>query len=175
MKTYKEFIKEVSYSVYGQATLGSRPGTATDQQIKLGVDRAIKNVGTGKGSGQIGQKGGFGLSGGGYVSMSGSISKPTTTTTKPTTTKPTTTKPTTTKTKDPKENKVKPPTTTKITPTTSTLIKGTFTKGTQTSTPNNTPIKPSGGSTPIRPIRPIVNNSNRFGGGSTNILQKGSM
>ena len=175
MKTYKEFIKEVSYSVYGQATLGSRPGTATDQQIKLGVDRAIKNVGTGKGSGQIGQKGGFGLSGGGYVSMSGSISKPTITK-PPTTTKPTTTKPpTTTKTKDPKENKVKLPTTTKITPTTSTLIKGTFTKGTQTSTPNNTPIKPSGGSTPIRPIRPIVNNSNRFGGGSTNILQKGSM
>ena len=83
MKTYKEFIKEVNYSVYGQATLGSRPGTATDQQIKLGVDRAIKNVGTGKGSGQIGQRGKFGLSGGVNVSMSGGSSgSPTTTKTK---------------------------------------------------------------------------------------------
>ena len=102
MKTYKEFIKEVNYSVYGQATLGSMPGTATDQQIKLGVDRAIKNVGTGKGSGQIGQRGKFGLSGRASVSMSGSTSTPTKTNPTPTKTKPptTTTKttPTTTKT-----------------------------------------------------------------------------
>ena len=53
MKSYTQFIKEVNYSAYGQATLGSTPGRATDQQIKSGVDRAIKNIGTGKGSGQI--------------------------------------------------------------------------------------------------------------------------
>ena len=35
-------MKEVNYSAYGQATLGSTPGRATDQQIKSGVDRAIK-------------------------------------------------------------------------------------------------------------------------------------
>ena len=74
MKSYTQFIKEVNYSAYGQATLGSTPGRATDQQIKSGVDRAIKNIGTGKGSGQIGQKGGFGLSGGVNVSMAGGSS-----------------------------------------------------------------------------------------------------
>ena len=98
MKTYTQFIKEVNYSVYGQATLGSKPGTATDQQIKSGVDRAIKNIGTGKGSGQIGQRGKFGLSGGVNVSMTGSSSKsPTPTTTKT----PTPTKVKPDKTKDP--------------------------------------------------------------------------
>ena len=98
MKTYTQFIKEVNYSVYGQATLGSKPGTATNQQIKSGVDRAIKNIGTGKGSGQIGQRGKFGLTGGVNVSAtaSGGGSKPIKTTT-PTTTKTTPT-PTTTKT-----------------------------------------------------------------------------
>ena len=98
MKSYTQFIKEVNYSVYGQATLGSTPGRATDQQIKSGVDRAIKNVGTGKGSGQIGQRGKFGLTGGVNVSAtaSGGGSKPIKTTT-PTTTKTTPT-PTTTKT-----------------------------------------------------------------------------
>ena len=139
MKTYTQFIKEVNYSVYGQATLGSKPGTATNQQIKSGVDRAIKNIGTGKGSGQIGQKGGFGLSGGVNVSMSGSTSKsPTPTTTK--TPPPTKVKPD--KTKDPK------PTTTKITPTTSTsspstnvLIKGSSTSSTSTSTSTQSPTK----------------------------------
>ena len=153
MKTYKEFIKEASYSVYGQATFGSTPGRASDQQIKSGVDRAIKNVGTGKGSGQIGQRGKFGLTGGVNVSMTASSGRTT----------PTKTKTTPTKT-----------TPTKITPTTT------------RTTPTNTPTKPSGGSTPIkpikptpirpiRPIRPIANNSNRSSGGSTNILQKGSM
>ena len=155
MKTYKEFIKEASYSVYGQATFGSTPGRASDQQIKSGVDRAIKNVGTGKGSGQIGQRGKFGLSGGVNVSMSGGSSG----------------SPTTTKTK------VKPAKTTdpiKSTPT-STTTKPI--RPTPTSTPTSTttkpirPIKPI----PIRPIRPIANNSNRSSGGSTNILQKGSM
>ena len=98
MKSYTQFIKEVNYSVYGQATLGSTSGRATDQQIKSGVDRAIKNVGTGKGSGQIGQRGKFGLTGGVNVSAtaSGGGSKPIKTTT-PTTTKTTPT-PTTTKT-----------------------------------------------------------------------------
>ena len=145
MKTYKEFIKEASYSVYGQATLGSTPGRASDQQIKLGVDRAIKNVGTGKGSGQIGQRGKFGLSGGVNVSMSGGSSG----------------SPTTTKTK------VKPAKTTdpiKSTPTPTSTPTSTTTKPIR-------PIKP----TPIRPIRPITNNPNRPSGGSTNILQKGSM
>ena len=106
MKSYTQFMKEVNYSAYGQATLGSTPGRATDQQIKSGVDRAIKNLGTGKGSGQIGQRGKFGLTGGVNISAtaSGGGSKPIKTPT-PTTTKTT---PTTTKTT---------PTTTKTTPT----------------------------------------------------------
>ena len=141
MKSYTQFIKEVNYSAYGQATLGSTPGRATDQQIKSGVDRAIKNIGTGKGSGQIGQRGKFGLSGGVNVSMSGGSSG----------------SPTTTRTK------VKPAKTTD-------QIKSTSTP-TSTTTKPIRPIKP----TPIRPIRPIANNSNRSSGGSTNILQKGSM
>ena len=141
MKTFNQFMKEASYSVYGQATLGSTPGTASAQQIKSGVDRAIKNIGTGMGSGQIGQRGKFGLSGGVNVSMSGGSSG----------------SPTTTKTK------VKPAKTTDP-------IKSTSTP-TSTTTKPIRPIKPI----PIRPIRPIANNSNRPGGGSTNILQKGSM
>ena len=90
MKSYTQFIKEVNYSAYGQATLGSTPGRATDQQIKSGVDRAIKNLGTGKGSGQIGQRGKFGLTGGVNISAtaSGGGSKPIKTPT-PTTTKTT--------------------------------------------------------------------------------------
>ena len=101
-------MKEVNYSAYGQATLGSTPGRATDQQIKSGVDRAIKNIGTGKGSGQIGQRGKFGLTGGVNISAtaSGGGSKPIKTTT-PTTTK---TKPTPTST------------TTKTTPTRPNLV-----------------------------------------------------
>ena len=141
MKTFNEFIKEASYSVYGQATFGSTPGRASDQQIKSGVDRAIKNVGTGKGSGQIGQRGKFGLTGGVNVSMSGGSSG----------------SPTTTRTK------VKPAKTTD-------QIKSTSTPTSTTTNPIR-PIKP----TPIRPIRPIANNRNRSSGGSTNILQKGSM
>ena len=138
MKTYTQFIKEVNYSVYGQATLGSKPGTATNQQIKSGVDRAIKNIGTGKGSGQIGQKGGFGLSGGVNVSMSGSTSKsPTPTTTK--TPPPTKVKPD--KTKDPKPpNEVKTTTSTSS-PSTNVLIKGSSTSSTSTSTSTQSPTK----------------------------------
>ena len=98
MKSYTQFIKEVNYSAYGQATLGSTPGRATDQQIKSGVDRAIKNIGTGKGSGQIGQRGKFGLTGGVNISAtaSGGGSKPIKTPTPtptPTTTKTTPTRP----------------------------------------------------------------------------------
>ena len=99
-------MKEVNYSAYGQATLGSTPGRATDQQIKSGVDRAIKNIGTGKGSGQIGQRGKFGLTGGVNISAtaSGGGSKPIKTTT-PTTTKTTPTS-TTTKTTPTRPNLV---------------------------------------------------------------------
>ena len=77
MKTYKEFIKEINHiqekldaTVYGQLTLGATPGTATKQQIKSGVDRAIKNVGKKEGSGQIGTKGSYGIKPSGYVSLS---------------------------------------------------------------------------------------------------------
>tara|TARA_A100001391_G_C4820598_1_gene211212 strand:- start:41 stop:454 length:414 start_codon:yes stop_codon:yes gene_type:complete len=106
MKSYTQFMKEVNYSAYGQATLGSTPGRATDQQIKSGVDRAIKNIGTGKGSGQIGQRGKFGLTGGVNISAtaSGGGSKPIKTTT-PTTTKTTPTS-TTTKTTPTRPNLV---------------------------------------------------------------------
>ena len=77
MKTYKEFIKEINHiqerldaTVYGQLTLGATPGTATKQQIKSGVDRAIKNVGKKEGSGPIGTKGSYGIKPSGYVSLS---------------------------------------------------------------------------------------------------------
>ena len=76
MKTYKEFIKEINHiqerldaTVYGQLTLGATPGTATKQQIKSGVDRAIKNVGKKEGSGPIGTKGSYGIKPSGYVSL----------------------------------------------------------------------------------------------------------
>ena len=131
MKTYKEFIKEVNYSVYGQARLGSTPSTATSSSISSGVSNAIKNIGTGKSASTVAQKGKFGLSGSGYVSMSGSSGSTST----PTKTKPPTTK---------------PPTTTKVTPTTSTptRIRPTLNKGTQT--PNRTLTKPpSSGMNPI--------------------------
>ena len=180
MKTFNQFIKEANYiqerldaTVYGQLTLGATPGTATDQQIKSGVSRAIKNVGKKEGSGKIGTGGSYGIKPSGYVSLnyekkSGGIKPPPTTTT-PTTTRTTPTTTTTTTT----------PTTTRTTPTTTTTTTPTTTR----TTPTNTPTKPSGGSTPIRPkpirpirpIRPIANNSNRSSGGSANILQKRSM
>ena len=124
MKTYTQFIKEVNYSVYGQATLGSTSGRATDQQIKSGVDRAIKNVGTGKGSGQIGQRGKFGLTGGVNVSAtaSGGGSKPIKTTT-PTTTKTTPT-----------------PTTTKTTPTRPSLVSSSSSTSPRSSKPILSPL-----------------------------------
>ena len=124
MKSYTQFIKEVNYSAYGQATLGSTPGRATDQQIKSGVDRAIKNLGTGKGSGQIGQRGKFGLTGGVNISAtaSGGGSKPIKTTTTPTPT------PTTTKTT---------PTTTKTTPTTPTSRRPSLVSSSSSTSPRS--------------------------------------
>ena len=124
MKSYTQFIKEVNYSVYGQATLGSTSGRATDQQIKSGVDRAIKNIGTGKGSGQIGQRGKFGLTGGVNISAtaSGGGSKPIKTTT-PTTTKTTPT-----------------PTTTKTTPTRPSLVSSSSSTPPRSSKPTLSPL-----------------------------------
>ena len=129
MKSYTQFIKEVNYSAYGQATLGSTPGRATDQQIKSGVDRAIKNLGTGKGSGQIGQKGGFGLSGGVNVSMSGGSSG------SPTTTKTTTKTPTPTKVKPVKTvDPIKP------TPTRPSLVSSSSSTPLRSSKPTLSPL-----------------------------------
>ena len=129
MKSYTQFIKEVNYSAYGQATLGSTPGRATDQQIKSGVDRAIKNIGTGKGSGQIGQKGGFGLSGGVNVSMSGGSSG------SPTTTKTTTKTPTPTKVKPVKTvDPIKP------TPTRPSLVSSSSSTPLRSSKPTLSPL-----------------------------------
>ena len=127
MKSYTQFIKEVNYSAYGQATLGSTPGRATDQQIKSGVDRAIKNIGTGKGSGQIGQRGKFGLTGGVNISAtaSGGGSKPIKTTTTPT---PTTTKTTPTST------------TTKTTPTRPSLVSSSSSTSPRSSKPILSPL-----------------------------------
>ena len=76
MKTFNQFIKEANYiqerldaTVYGQLTLGATGGTATEKQIKSGVDRAIKNVGKKEGSGPIGTKGSYGIKPSGYVSL----------------------------------------------------------------------------------------------------------
>ena len=135
MKSYTQFIKEVNYSAYGQATLGSTPGRATDQQIKSGVDRAIKNLGTGKGSGQIGQRGKFGLTGGVNISAtaSGGGSKPIKTPTPtPTTTKttPTPTKVKPVKTVDP----IKP------TPTRPSLVSSSSSTPPRSSKPTLSPL-----------------------------------
>ena len=77
MKTFAQFKEETHHlqermdaTVYGQLTLGATPGTATKQQIKSGVDRAIKNVGKKEGSGSIGTKGSYGIKPSGYVSLS---------------------------------------------------------------------------------------------------------
>ncbi len=139
MKSYTQFIKEVNTSVYGEVTVGSKPSTITKKSISSGIDKAIKNIGSGKGESTVAKKGGYGLSGGVNVSMTGSSSKsPTPTTTK--TPPPTKVKPG--KTKDPK------PTTTKVKPTTSTpspstnvLIKGSSTSSTSTSTSTQSPTK----------------------------------
>ena len=159
MKTYKEFIKEINHiqekldaTVYGQLTLGATPGTATKQQIKSGVDRAIKNVGKKEGSGQIGTKGSYGIKPSGYVSLSYEKKSGVGKTPPPTKTKPT---PTTTKT-TPTPTKIRPP---KPTPTTSTpspstnvLIKGSNTSSSSTNVltknPSTSTVRP-----PVRIMR----------------------
>ena len=121
MKTYTQFIKEVNTSVYGEVTVGSKPSTITKKSISSGIDKAIKNIGSGKGESTVAKKGGYGLSGGVNISMRGGSSQ------------------SPTKTKDPK------PTTTKVKPTTSTpspstnvLTKGSSTSSTSTSTSTST-------------------------------------
>ena len=135
MKSYTQFIKEVNTSVYGEVTVGSKPSTITKKSISSGIDKAIKNIGSGKGESTVAKKGGYGLSGGVNVSMTGSSSKSPTPTTTKTTPPPTKVKPD--KTKDPK------PTTTKVTPTTSTPTPSTnvLTKGSGSSTSTSTSTK----------------------------------
>ena len=72
MKNYTQFIKEVNTSVYGEVSIGSKPSTVTKKSVLSGVDRAIKNYGTGEGSGStVVKKGGYGISGNVNVSMGG--------------------------------------------------------------------------------------------------------
>ena len=139
MKSYTQFIKEVNTSVYGEVTVGSKPSTITKKSISSGIDKAIKNIGSGKGESTVAKKGGYGLSGGVNISMRGGSSQSPTKTKDP---KPTTTKVKPGKTKDPK------PTTTKVKPTTSTpspstnvLTKGSSTSSTSTSTSTQSPTK----------------------------------
>ena len=76
MKSYTQFIKEVNTSVYGEVTVGSKSPTVTKKSISSGIDRAIKNIGTGKGSGStVAKKGGERISGNVNVSMGGGSSK----------------------------------------------------------------------------------------------------
>ena len=123
-------------SEYGEVTVGSKPSTITKKSISSGIDKAIKNIGSGKGESTVAKKGGYGLSGGVNISMRGGSSQSPTKTKDP---KPTTTKVKPGKTKDPK------PTTTKVKPTTSTpspstnvLTKGSSTSSTSTSTSTST-------------------------------------
>ena len=84
MKSYTQFIKEVNTSVYGEVTVGSKPSTITKKSISSGIDKAIKNIGSGKGESTVAKKGGYGLSGGVNVSMAGGSSgSPTKTKVKP--------------------------------------------------------------------------------------------
>jgi len=72
MKNYTQFIKEVNTSVYGEVSIGSKPSTVSKRSVSSGVDRAIKNYGTGEGSGStVVKKGGYGISGNVNVSMGG--------------------------------------------------------------------------------------------------------
>ena len=72
MKNYTQFIKEVNTSVYGEISIGSKPSTVTKKSVSSGVDKAIRNYGTGEGSGStVEKKGGYGISGNVNVSMGG--------------------------------------------------------------------------------------------------------
>ena len=146
MKTYKEFIKEINHiqerldaTVYGQLTLGATPGTATKQQIKSGVDRAIKNVGKKEGSGQIGTKGSYGIKPSGYVSLSYEKKSGVEKTPPPTKTKPPT--------------PPRPPT-----PSTNVLVKGSNTSSPSTNilTKPPTPTPPTPTTSPVRPPVRII-------------------
>ena len=137
MKSYTQFIKEVNTSVYGEVTVGSKPSTITKKSISSGIDKAIKNIGSGKGESTVAKKGGYGLSGGVNISMRGGSSQSPTKTKDP---KPTTTKVKPGKTKDPKPTKVKPTTSTPS-PSTNVLTKGSSTSSTSTSTSTQSPTK----------------------------------
>ena len=137
MKSYTQFIKEVNTSVYGEVTVGSKPSTITKKSISSGIDKAIKNIGSGKGESTVAEKGGYGLSGGVNISMRGGSSQSPTKTKDP---KPTTTKVKPGKTKDPKPTKVKPTTSTPS-PSTNVLTKGSSTSSTSTSTQSPTKIR----------------------------------
>ena len=149
MKTYTQFIKEVNTSVYGEVTVGSKPSTITKKSISSGVDKAIKNIGSGKGESTVAKKGGYGLSGGVNISMKGGSSQSPTKTKDP---KPTTTKVKPGKTKDPK------PTTTKVKPTTSTPSPSTniLTKGSNTSSSSTNVLTKVKNNTPTSTVRPPV-------------------
>ena len=149
MKTYTQFIKEVNTSVYGEVTVGSKPSTITKKSISSGVDKAIKNIGSGKGESTVAKKGGYGLSGGVNISMKGGSSQSPTKTKDP---KPTTTKVKPSKTKDPK------PTTTKVKPTTSTPSPSTniLTKGSNTSSSSTNVLTKVKNNTPTSTVRPPV-------------------
>ena len=149
MKSYTQFIKEVNTSVYGEVTVGSKPSTITKKSISSGVDKAIKNIGSGKGESTVAKKGGYGLSGGVNISMQGSSSQSPTKTKDP---KPTTTKVKPGKTKDPK------PTTTKVKPITSTPSPSTnvLTKGSNTSSSSTNILTKVKNNTPTSTVRPPV-------------------
>ena len=139
MKTYTQFIKEVNTSVYGEVTVGSKPSTITKKSISSGIDKAIKNIGSGKGESTVAKKGGYGLSGGVNISMRGGSSQSPTKTKDP---KPTTTKVKPGKTKDPKPTTTKvKPTTSPPSPSTNVLTKGSSTSSTSTSTSTQSPTK----------------------------------
>ena len=149
MKSYTQFIKEVNTSVYGEVTVGSKPSTITKKSISSGVDKAIKNIGSGKGESTVAKKGGYGLSGGVNISMKGGSSQSPTKTKDP---KPTTTKVKPGKTKDPK------PTTTKVKPTTSTPSPNTnvLTKGSNTSSSSTNVLTKVKNNTPTSTVRPPI-------------------
>ena len=156
MKSYTQFIKEVNTSVYGEVTVGSKPSTITKKSISSGVDKAIKNIGSGKGESTVAKKGGYGLSGGVNISMQGSSSQSPTKTKDP---KPTTTKVKPGKTKDPKPTTTKvKPTTTKVKPTTSTPSPSTnvLTKGSNTSSSSTNVLTKVKNNTPTSTVRPPV-------------------
>ena len=71
MKNYTQFIKEVNTSVYGEVSIGSKPSTVTKKSVSGAIDRAIQNIGSGKGESTVEKKGGYGISGNVNVSMGG--------------------------------------------------------------------------------------------------------